>query len=367
MFELKSVYLNSAYMGPLPTVAKDRVSEMAERCLDPAFWRYDDWFKISDIIRSRYAKLLGCHSDFIALSTSVSELVSHVANGLSLTDDDEVVLMNGDYPSMILPWMVAATRIGFKIRMLEVEDFLEPARLKSNLSKNVRLVGVSHVLFNTGAKLPIDAIGAICRENESLFLSDVSQSFGGMTIPSKALQSVDILVGVGYKWLLGPYGSAFGYFSVRALAKVERSHATWLVSPNSKSSENLLNYSISTLSGARRFDRGQTPSFLISAALDGSLGLIQEVGLDKIEQHNSGLVQYFLNSMPKGNIVATPLDFLSNIVCVKPKKLEPMEMKDRLARDGVDVSVREGHLRVSFHFFNQVTDVDKLLTVLDHP
>lgn len=364
MFELKSDYFNSAYLGPTPVLARRRVEESLRQTMDPAFFLYDDWYKFTDEIRARFGKLLGAPADHIALSTSVSELVSHVANGLELHAGDEVILLDGDYPAMVLPWMLAAEYRGFQIHRLPLEDFLQPHNLRRHFTDRTRYVGCSHVMFNTGTQLPIAEIGKLCRENGVLFLADTSQSFGGMTITKEIVTNVDILVGVAYKWLLGPYGSAYGYFSDSALKSVRRTHANWLVAPSSKQSENLLNYTLETLPGARKFDRGQSSSYLITAALGGALDVILETGLAQIEKHNRKLVDNFLENLPNHFEIAGHPEYLSNIVCIKPPNEDAMAAKLRLKKKNIDVSVREGFLRIAFHFFNTEEQVQKLLREL---
>ncbi|MBX3020460.1 MAG: aminotransferase class V-fold PLP-dependent enzyme [Bdellovibrionales bacterium] len=364
LFELKSLYFNSAYLGPTPKVAQELIAASVKRTLDPAFLAYDEWFKLPDQNRARLAALLNVPDDSIALSTSVSELVSHVANGIELHAQDEVLLLKGDYPAMVLPWLLMAELKGLRVHFLELEDFLVPSRFKSKLSDRTRVAACSHVMFNTGIRLPIAELGRYAQEAEVLFLSDVSQSFGGMRLSQDILKHVDIFVGVMYKWMLGPYGSAFGRFSERALNEVRRTHASWSVSPNSGRSENLLNYTTETLPGARRFDRGQAASFLNNAALEGALETLADVGLDKIEAHNAGLVSHFVSHLPKIFQVAAPTELRSNIVCIKPPEGNALEFKARLAEHDIDVSVREGNLRLSFHLFNTRHEVEKLLKVL---
>jgi len=364
MFEIKSTYFNTAYLGPTPLLARERILERLDRGLDPESYENNQWFEFADRVRERLAHLAGCAPINVAFSTSVSELVSHVANGLNLGKNDEVVLMNGDYPSLILPWLVLKELRGFELRLLELDTFLNPTKLCKELSAKTKFVACSHVMFNTGIQLPVSEIGALCRSKEILYMSDVSQSFGGMTLPPASL-NCDILVGVCYKWLLGPYGSAWGYFSERALAKIPRTHASWLNSLHSKSRENLLKYSVDTFPGARRFDRGEAPSFLITAGLEGSLDLLTQVGLEKIERQNRKLTDYFLQHLPKGFELASPYELRSNIVCIKPGTKDPVRLKEILAQHQIIASLRERNLRFAFHFFNNEEQVNRTLKVLE--
>lgn len=364
MFEMKSTYLNTAYMGPTPLASKAKIVERLNLGLDPYNFESSEWFSFTDRIRERIAKLLGAAPVEIAFSTAVSELVSHVGNGLNLGPDDEIVLMEGEYPSMVLPWMVQSELRGFKIRFLPHKTFLNPSEYAKELGPKTRYSACSHVMFNTGTRMPVAELGAECRKKDILFLTDVSQSFGGMTVAPEIVKNCDIIVGVAYKWLLGPYGSAWGYFSERAIQKIPRTHASWLNSMSSVSRENLLNYSTSTYPGARRFDRGEAPSFLITAGLEGALDVLLEQGLTNIEKKNRELTDYFLSELPKSFKVAAPYELRSNIVCVQPSGTNADTVKNALATKNIVASLREGNLRFSFHFFNTKEQVDQALNVL---
>lgn len=360
-FEMKSIYLNAAYMGPMPKKARENVEKSVDRAMDPAFLRFADLPALTDGLRTRFSSVLDGSAEHIAVSTSVSEIVSHVANGIDFKPGEQVLLLEGDYPSMVLPWMLRAERGDIELKRLPLPVFTDPKKLAAEINKKTRFVGCSHVQFNTGRTLPIAEIGRLCRKNGALFLADVSQSLGGLRLAPEIMSEVDILAGVAYKWLLGPYGSAFARFSNESLDQIRRTHAAWLASPKSLAAESLLEYTTETLPGARRFDRGQAPSFLICAALDGALETLIDAGLDNIQDHNAGLVEEFLEGLPQGFELAAPRETLANIVCIKPPIEDAMGLKARLARKKIDVSVREGFVRLAFHAFNTHEHVKAVL------
>ena len=357
MFELKSTYLNTAYMGPMPLGAKAKVEQAVREALDPAFSNFEERLQVVERVRAKFAKLLGVSPQNIALGGSVSEMVGHVANGLELHQGDNVVLMQGDYPSMVLPWMVMAELKGFQIHFCTPEEFTRPESLPIN--DRTRFVGCSHVMFNSGAILPINHLGRHCRNKGVLFMADTSQSLGAVEVDTS---DVDILVGVAYKWLLGPYGTAYGYFNATALKEVRRTQAAWLVSANMKSTESLLDYTTEVVPGARRFDRGQSPTYLLNAALEGALDVILEKGLHHITAHNVALAHHFVEGLPKNFKRASST--VTPIVCFKDPARDSATLKRQLAQKNIDVSLREGFLRASFHLFNTRAQVDDLLAAL---
>lgn len=363
-FDLKHTYLNTAYMGPMSKTSKGRVEEWLQTLRDPGFTNFEERLKFLAGVREKLARLLGARSFNIALGGSVSELVGHVANGLELHQGDNVVLMDGDFPSMILPWLVVAEIKGFQVRLLKRDVFLNPELFAKELNDRTRFAGCSHVMFNTGLRLPVAELGEQCREKDVLFMADVSQSFGAMRIAPEILEHADVLVGVTYKWLLGPYGSAFAYFSDRALEEVRRTHAAWGASANMRSTESLLDYTTKTLPGAVKFDRGEASTYLIMAALDGALDVMLEEGLAKIEKHNDQLARQFLDGLPGHCSSFSSTENLSPIVCFRSTREDSVNLKARLAKENIDLTIREGFLRASFHLFNTKEEVIRLLGCL---
>ncbi len=183
---------------------------------------------------------------------------------------------------------------------------------------------------------------------------------------SKELDVIDVLACSSYKWMLGPYGHAFAYFSDEALKKVEHRNGNWVVSPNSKVVYNLVDYTTETLPGARKYDRGQSPNMLVNACLEAGLEFLGAVGLEEIEKHNRYLRDYFLENYPKNKFtMITPKDAMANIVCLKATSSDPLELERELKYRNVDVSIRQGNIRLSFHIFNTIDQVNELIRALD--
>ena len=169
-----------------------------------------------------------------------------------------------------------------------------------------------------------------------------------------------------YKWLLGPYGHAFAYYSDEIIKVLAPQHASWMNCPTFYEKGTLLAYTTETFPGARQYDRGQAPNILLMSGLEGSLNLFNELGLENIENHNQSLVNHFLeNVKPTEFEMLTPKDAYGNILCLKVLNQDALELSEKLAKEhNIDVSVREGRLRLSFHFFNTTAQVEKLITAL---
>lgn len=362
---LDVLYFNSAYFGPSPYRAKQKVSNALFRELDPSFFQYNTWMGIADRVREQIALLLNCSSDQICHQTSSSDLISLIAQGFKFEKDDCVVSLDGDYPSNILPWMLIEKNRGIPFHKVTVKDAHDQNELEKLIPPNTKILNVSHVAFNTGRKIDISTLASFCKRREIFFILDTTQSFGGMEIKAEELAMIDVMVCSSYKWMLGPYGHAFGYFSKDAIKKIDCMTASWTKSPNSKVVHSLLDYTIATLPGARKFDRGQVSNMLTNACLEASLEFLSEVGISQIEKHNALLRDYFLANYPKDKFELTTPENRGNILTLKGKGIDPLQLETELKHRNIDVSVREGNLRFSFHVFNTQEQIDTVLTSLD--
>jgi cysteine desulfurase/selenocysteine lyase len=365
---LDTFFFNSAYFGPSPYSAKQKVSRALQKELDPSFYNYNTWMGIPERVREQLARVIGCDPKNVTHSTSTSDIVNLVANGFPFKEDDIVCSVNKDYPSNVLPWMRAAETRGLNFQLLDLGDELLPTRawLEKTLPKKCKVFDMSYVTFDTGKRMNILEIGKLCKERDILFIVDATQALGGMAITPEELNVIDILACSSYKWMLGPYGHAFGYFSDSALEKISHKSGNWITSPNSKVVYNLLDYTTETLEGARKYDRGQAPNMLVNACLEAGLEFLLDVGLENIQNYNAELRDYFLDNYPKKKFeLITPKDHMANILCVKATECDPIVLERELKFRNVDVSIRQGNVRLSFHIFNTKDQINELIRALD--
>lgn len=365
---LDTIYFNTAYFGPSPYSAKQTVSRALQKELNPSFHEYGTWMGVSERLRVLIADLLECSSDNITHATSSTDIINTLANGYPFAKGDLAVAINKDYPSNILPWMVAVENKKCEFKLLDLGDKLVPdcQWLETNLPAQTKIFNISHITFDTGKKIDLLSIGKFLQEKDILFVVDATQSLGGMKITQEELNVIDVLTCSTYKWMLGPYGHAFAYFSSKALARIKHQNGNWIVSPKSKVVYELLDYTTETLPGARMYDRGQASNMLAMSCLEAGLEFLKEVGLDYVMEHNQQIRDYFLENYPRDKFkLITPTDYMGNILALKVIGVDPVKLEAELKYRNIDISIRQGNLRLSFHIFNTVEQVDQLLLALN--
>jgi cysteine desulfurase family protein len=83
--------------------------------------------------------------------------------------------------------------------------FVDPADIREAITKDTRLVVVSHASNVLGTVQAVSEIGALCREAGVPFCLDAAQSAGVVPIDMKQM-NVDVVAFTGHKSLLGPTG-----------------------------------------------------------------------------------------------------------------------------------------------------------------
>ncbi len=362
---LKSLYFNAAYFGPSPARAQKKIDFTRQRMANPSFMPYEEWLSIPERLRLKFSQLLGCSADNISHSSATCDVITTIAQGLKLKKNDLVVSLNGDYPSNVLPWLFAQEQGRINFKLLEAPLVPDVDWLKENLPKETKVFDISHIAFNTGRKIDLLSIGNFLKSRNIFFIVDATQSFGGQCISTEELEVIDAISFSTYKWILGPYGHAFAYFSNNLLENMQPIQASWINSPNFQKSNKLLDYTLETLPGARQYDRGQAPNMLNMAGLEGSLDLFLELGIQEIEKHNNHLVSFFMDNFNSSKFrIVTPKDSRGSIVCLSTQK-DTHEIKKNLQKEKIDISVRDGRLRISFHLYNTINQTEVLLSALN--
>jgi selenocysteine lyase/cysteine desulfurase len=361
---LSGAFLDSAYFGPLPERSRAAAERALAEASDPSSLVYEEWRERPEAVRALVARLVRCPVDDVAVVTSTTEIVNRIAQGLVLAPGDRVAVIEGDYPSIVIPWLLREPDGVVVDRLVPPSPPVDAAWLDAHMAKETRVLALSHVAFDTGARIDLAAVSALCARRRIELVVDATQALGALEIDLGSLEGVSALAVSTYKWLLGPYGTAFGVVRPRLLARMKPRWLNWLTTRNASRADDLLRYTTETLAGARALDRGQTASFVPLAMQRASLELFLDLGPGAIASRGRALADRLVAGLDRSRYdLATPEHARANIVSFKTRgKTSGLEERLRAAR--IKVSVREGKLRVSPHFFNTEAEIDRLLEVL---
>ena len=336
LFSPDTAWLNTASYGLPPRPSWDAMQAAA------AEWRhgrcgFDDWDRSVGTARASWARLHGVDPADVAIGSQVSPFVGLVA--AALPTGARVLAAEEDFTSVLFPLLAQQAR-GVRTRLVALDD------LAAAIDDATDLVAVSAVQSADGRLADLAAIAASAQHHGARTLVDSTQASGWLPLDAGRF---DFVVCGGYKWLLGPRGTAFLYVAPVRWDELVPHQAGWYAGEEPMSV--LYGGPLRLAEDARRFDA--SPAWLNWVAHAPALDLLERVGLDAVHAHDLALANAF-----RAGLGLPP----SDSAIVSPELDE--SAGERLAGAGVMVAGRGGRLRFSFHLSTRAADVDCALTAL---
>ena len=266
------VYLNHAVESPIPMRAARAATERIAIGQDPI--REEGQREAAgEVAKERLGRLLNVSPAQIAFLTNVSDAVNMVANGIDWRAGDEVVLVQGEFASLVYPFR-GLERLGVSTIFVPKNGSATGLhRIADALSARTRVLAISDVEYRNGFRNDLAALGALCRERDILFVVDASQSLGAQPC-DMAAWGADVVVAVAFKWLMGLHGLAVIAVGPAAMERIR---------PSTPGRNGVVgdwedgDYSLVWQPDARRYQGGAL-NWLGIVALAESLGLIESAG-----------------------------------------------------------------------------------------
>jgi selenocysteine lyase/cysteine desulfurase len=361
-----AIYLNNGSTGPLPRRTVEALADFNERRAAP--YLITDEVQFGTLRRSRelIARLINARPQDIALMVNTSYGINLAARALPIREGDVIVTNDREFPANIYPWMALGAK-GVSLERVPCIDGLpdEEALLRALDRPRVKVLATSWVSFATGYRVDLARIGQACRERGIYFVVDAIQGLGALTL-DLARTPVDILACGAQKWLLSPWGTGFVYVRPELVQALEPQAVGWMSTRASENFASLVDYDLTYLPDARRFEVITVP-FQDFSGLNASLELLFELGPTAVSSHVADLAARIVDwvaARPDVTLItpASP-DRRAGIVTLRPR--DTSASAARLDQAGVVFSLREGGIRLSPHCYNTREEVDAALAVLD--
>lgn len=358
----KLVHLNHAGVSPISRRVVAAAGAFVHDALSLDRPLYLRWEARTEAIRGAFASLIGAENEEIAFVKNTSEGLSLVAAGLDWRTGDNVIAVDGEYPSNVYPWL-GLRRWGVETRFVKPRrGRVHSADVSALLDSRTRVVSVSFVDWSSGARTDLRPIGELCRARGLLFCVDGIQGVGAVPLDVEAAQ-IDCLAVGGHKWLLAPEGCGFLFVSHRVLPQLQSVLHGW---KSVTDADTYLPYHFDPRPDAARFEPG-SPSHLSSHALGAAVELLLEVGTANIWQRIRDLTDRLVAGLKaRGAEILSPWgdDERSGIVVFKGGE-DATALALRLNHQGFVVRMRGGGVRIAPHFYINESDIDRLLERLD--
>lgn len=328
-------YLDTATMGLPPEGAVQELLAALEA------WRsgqasapgFDSWVARG---RAAFASLVGLPEEQVAIGSQVSAFAGVVA--ASLPAQAEVVCVEGDFTSVLFPFLVQRER-GMTVRAVALE------RLADEVRSTTDLVVVSAVQSADGRVADLDALAAAAQAHDAATFIDATQACGWLALEAARF---DYLACSAYKWLLSPRGSAFFAVRPERLDQVTPHLAGWYAGDDRWSS--LYGEPLRLATDARRLD--VSPAWLCWVGTAPAVELLADIGVGALGAHGVRLANRLRDALglaPERSAILS---------------LNAPGARERLERANIKASVRGQAVRVCFHLYNSDDDVDAVVAAL---
>ncbi len=167
-------YFDHASLGPLPRRHVAEANAATERLMLTGDPEVHETIGKLDEIRELAGRLINAGAEDVAILTSTAQGLSLVAQGLDWSDGDEIVTYEGEFPSVVLPWLQLRD-CGVRIRYVTDKGCrFDADDVERLINKRTRVVALSLVNYAHGFRAPVEEIGEICRERDDLVRRSMS-------------------------------------------------------------------------------------------------------------------------------------------------------------------------------------------------
>ena len=368
-------YLNAAYTHPIPRVSMDA----ARRALEGrGTLRVPAADRALPNPRALFAELINARPAEIAYVSSTSEGENLVVRALGLDHRrDGNVVTDGLHFEGALMHLIELKKRGLDVRVVEPtkDARIDMRDLERAVDRRTRLIEVSAAAMYNGFQHDLKAVSDLAHAHGAYVYADIVHVAGAQPFDVKA-SGVDFAACSSFKWLMGDFGLGFLYVREDVLPKIERPVVGYYQAPNLDAHypPNLpaakyepVEYSYGTPTAASYFEMGTLTGSVMTnlALLDASLRSVMALGPANIQTHRLPLIQKLQHEVPRlGFTPVTPPDATGGNVSFARKGLAESDMPKRLAAARVNVRIGRDWMRISPSVYNDLGDVERLLSAL---
>jgi selenocysteine lyase/cysteine desulfurase len=367
LFEIPDgvTYLNCANMSPqLRSITAAGINAVRAKAI-PWTLSAPQWFSGAEELRSLAGRVIGADAEGVALVPAVSYGIAIAAANLPLASGQTIVVLDQEFPSNVYAWReLAKKKNGRVVTVLRKAGENWTKALLQAIDETTAIVAVPHCHWTDGSKVDLEVVGESTRGVGAALVIDASQSLGASVLDLERVKP-DFLTGVGYKWLLGPYGLGYLYVAPKWRESGVPLEQSWLTRAGSEDFSRLVDYTDDYRAGARRFDMGEFPQFVLAPMAIVALKQILAWGVVRIEAALSALTERVAQLATESNYSVLPAaDRSAHMIGIRPRRGISAELPKALKEANVFVSIRGDSIRVAPHLYNEGKDIDLLFEVL---
>lgn len=362
------IYLNTASFSPAFKSVEIAGIEAVKRKSKPELKQNSDLFEPVIALRKLFAEIID-EDDYNRVVTvpSVSYGMANVANNIVLKENDEIIIVEEQFPSNFYIWENLANQYNAKIIIVKQPKNAEDwnTHILNAITHKTALVAIGQIHWANGIIFDLKTIREKTRTNNALLVIDGSQSIGALPFSIKDIQP-DALVCAGYKWLFGPYGCAYAYYG-EYFDNGKPIEQNWANRLGSENLSGLTKYQSEYKPKANRYAVGESGSFIYVKMQTAALKEILKINTSDFQDYCHSISKNALEKLTKiGFTSDQPKSRAKHLFGIKiPVNTNVEQLKSDLKKHNIYLSFRGEYMRVSCHIFNTEAHFEKLYDVIN--
>ena len=379
IFNEDIVYLDSGATSQRPKQVIEKINEFYERAnANPHRGSYKLSIEATEAYEGSRRKVAECinakHHEEVIFTKNATEALNLVAYSYGMDNikqDDEIVISIMEHHSNLVPWQKVAKKNQAKLKYMYINDNfeLDKQEIQNKITKNTKIVGITHVSNVLGTINPVKDIIDIAHKNGAIVILDASQSIPHMKIDVQDLDA-DFVVFSGHK-MLAPLGIGVLYGKKDILDKM----SPFILGGDMIEYVYEQDTTFATL--PNKFEAG-TQNVGGAVGLAAAIDYMNSIGYNNIEEAEREVVGYAISKLKELDFVklycTNNLENHLSVLSFNIDGIHPHDVSTIL--DSVNVAIRSGNhcaqpllrflgidatCRASFSFYNTKEDVDKLI------
>ena len=372
LFQLPSDihYLNAAYMSPLLKSVEEAGITGIQRKRNPTTIAPADFFAEAEQVRLNFSKIIHCKPGQVAIIPSASYGLKAAVNNIPVHNGDHAIVVSEEFPSdyyAIRSWCKEQNK---QLKTIQAPDTLTNRgetwnnNILQAITPETSAVILSSIHWTDGTIFDLKQIGKKCKETNTVFIVDGTQSVGALPMNVEEYQ-IDALICAGYKWLMGPYSTGLAYYSAIFNNGVPLEE-TWMNKSNAQNFSGLTAYVDDYSPEAGRYNAGEFSNFILLPMLNKALEQIINWQVANIQTYCSQLIQPLTTFLQENNFWIEQERYRAKHLFgfLLHQNMDKDQLLGELQKRKIYVSLRGKAIRVSAHFYNDEGDINALMETL---
>ena len=319
------------------------------------------------------------NSNSIIFTRGTTESLNLIADSWgqsNLKEPDNIVITELEHHSNIVPWQELIKKTKSKLKYIPIngDGTLNLSNINTIITKNTKLVSMTHVSNGIGTINNIKEIIKIAKSVGAITIIDAAQSAPHMPLDVTDLDC-DFLTFSGHK-MLAPTGIGVLYGKkeiLKAMPPYQKGGDMILEVTFDKSTWNEIPF---------KFEAG-TPNIAGAIGLSAAAKYLMEIGMQNIREHEIEITKYAYSNLMNINGIEIlgpeNIDIRAGLISFNIPDIHPHDLGTFL--DSKGIAIRTGHhcamplikklgshssARASFYIYNTNQEIDKFTTEINN-